>query len=483
MPGFKEIVKHGGNYLIANIATRALAFISIPIYTRLISPSDYGILSVFLGVTGILGSILTLCTDQSISRYYFDKKNDEDFKKFTGTSIILALIVFFFTSLTLVLFAEQFGKFVGLQKKLIYLIVPFGFFNCISLIFEQIYGPLKRSKMVAMSSLSRAYVGFAFSVGIVLMLKTDKYYGPVLGQIIGGAALVFYWVKCIAPYFKLSFDKTYIKYILSYSVPLIPYVLSGVIIEQFGKIAIGNSKSVSEAGFYSLALAVSSIVSIVIAVSHQAWNPYYFEYMNSKNYTQHDEDQNKIFRITVFLAMGVASFGNEIGLMLAKSTFVGSLYLVPIFVLGYVFYQLAYVYLRNFGFTRKTQYLTLTVLLSGLSNVLLNTMLIPRYGEIGAACSFVISYMLMALIAWGLNKYVVKHYGPPLKLFLYPLLISLPFFVSIYLMRYMDGFWIKILIKSILTLILAIILFWGFRFELLKYLKSLKRNKADVINQ
>lgn len=477
MPGFKEIVKHSGNYLIANIATRALAFISIPIYTRLISPVEYGTLSVFLGVAGILGSVLTLCTDQSISRYYFDQKNEEDFRRFTGTSTILALIVFFFNSLILIFFAEKFGQLVGLQKKLVYLIIPFAFFNGISLTFEQIYGPLKKSRIVAISSLSRAYIGFAFSVGIVLMLKTDKFYGPIIGQIIGGAALVFYWIKCISPYFKLSFDRTYIKYILSYSVPLIPYVLSGVIIEQFGKVAIGNVKSVSEAGFYSLALAVSSIVSIVIAVSHQAWNPYYFEYMNSGNYAQHDADQNKIFRITIFLAISIAAFGNEIGLLLAKHTFAKSLYLVPIFVLGYVFYQLAYVYLRNFGFTRKTQYLTLCVLLSGLSNVLLNTVLIPKYGEIGAASSFVISYMLMALIAWALNKYIVKHYGPPLKLFLYPLFLSLPFFVIIYSLRFMEGFWIKFLIKGTLTTLLGIILFWGFRSELMKYLRFQKNNK------
>ena len=48
MSGFREILKHSGNYLIANLATRALAFISIPVYTRLLSTEDYGITAVFL---------------------------------------------------------------------------------------------------------------------------------------------------------------------------------------------------------------------------------------------------------------------------------------------------------------------------------------------------------------------------------------------------------------------------------------------------
>lgn len=475
MAGFKEIIKHSGNYFIASLATRALAFISIPIYTRLISPHDYGVLSVYIGVVGIVGTIMAFCTDQSISRYYFDQKDANDFKQFTGTAIILAILFFFVNSILLIVYSEEFGKLVGLSKELIYLIIPFAFFNSISLTFEQIYGVLKESKKIAISSLSRAYIGFAFSLAIILIIKTNRYYGPVVGQILGSCALLYYWFKSIGPYISFSFNKSYLKYIFSYSIPLVPYVLSGVIIEQFGKIAIGNTKSASEAGFYSLALAVASLVSIVIAVTHQAWNPYYFEYMNAKNYKQHDEDQNKIFRITLFIAMGVASFGSEIGLILAKRNFSGSLYLVPIFVVGYVFYQLSYVYMRNFGFTKKTLYLTLTVLLSGISNVVLNTFLIPEYGELGAAVSFMLSYVIMAFFAWVFSKFVVKAYSAPLAIFLLPLLYSIPFFASVYYVSSVDNFILKIVIKVLLASLLGIILFWSLKAEVTKILKKTYR--------
>jgi O-antigen/teichoic acid export membrane protein len=374
----------------------------------------------------------------------------------------------------MIIFAKDFGKLAGLKPMLIYLMIPFSFFNCISLTFEQIYGAIKKSKPIAISSLSRAYIGFGISLVIIVIFKTNKYYGPIIGQILGGALLTAYWIKCIIPYFTFSFDKSYLKYIFTYSVPLIPYVLSGVIIEQFGKIAIGNSKSVSDAGYYSLALAISSIVSIVISVSHQAWNPYYFEYMNAENYKQHDEDQNKIFRITIFLAIAIAAFGNEIGILLAKKSFTGSLYLVPIFVLGYVFYQLAYVYMRNFSYDKKTQYLTFTVLISGVSNVLLNVFLIPKLGQLGAAFSFVLSYVIMAIFAWGFNKFLVKHYGTPLKVLLTPLVFSLPFFAAIYFIGSMETIWLKIIIKLLLTSMLGIMLLWNSRAEIMRFLKFSK---------
>lgn len=479
MSSFKEILKHSGNYLIANIATKALAFVSIPIYTRLLSSSEYGILSIFLSTVGILGGVLTLCTDQSISRYFFDQEDSEDFRGFVGTSSVLAFGIFIVNTVILIVFAKDIGTLFGLSEPLLmYMLILFSLINALSLTFEQIYGVLKKSKLIAISSLVRAYLSFGFSIVIILLLKEDKYYGPIVGQILGGIALIFFWIKWIKPYFKFKFDKKYLVYIFSYSVPLIPYVLSGVIIEQFGKIAIGKINSASEAGFYSLALTISSIVLIVITVSHQAWNPYYFEYMNNKNYIQHDRDQSKIFRITVFLAVFIAAFGDLIGNVLAKKSFSGSFYLIPIFVTGYVFYQLAYVYMRNFAYTKKTKYLTVTVFISGISNIILNYFIIPYYGETGAAVSFVLSYIIMAAFAWVFNKYFIKHYGSPLKLFLVPLIISIPFFVTLYYVRYIDGLVYQILLKISIVIIISIILFWDMRHEIFRFIR--KKNKPVV---
>lgn len=473
MAGFKEILTHGRNYLIANLATRALAFISIPVYTRLLSTNDYGIVSIFLGVVAILASVMSFSADRSVSRYYFDQKSPEDFKRFVGTSSLLALVFFIFNSSLLLIFAEKFGNLVGLSRNLVYLIIPVSFINVIGLTFDQIFGPLKRSKNIATSSLSKVYLGFIFSILLILLFKSDKYFGQVFGQIIAGSLLMIYWVRSIKPYFKLSFDKSYVKYIFTYSIPLIPYALSGVIIEQFGKIAIGHSQNVSHAGYYSIALAISGLVSVAIAVTHQAWNPYYFEYMNSRNYVQIDKDYSKIFRITLFIAIGISAFGKEIGMLLAKKEFAGSLYLIPIFTLGYIFYQLAYAYMRNFGYSKKTYFMTITVLLSGLSNVLLNLILMKPLGELGAAISFVLSYMLMAFTAWLFNRYFVKLHATPFKLMLVPLVISIPFYISFYFLAPLESIILSVFIKVVLTLLFTAILFRNDRTEIILYLKRM----------
>lgn len=460
MANFIGFLKHGGNYLIASMATSALAFVSIPIYTRLLSTEDYGVVSIFMGVVSLLASIMSFSTDRSVSRYFFDQKDELDFKRFVGTSSVLALGFFVLNSIILFLFADEFGEMVGLNRDAVYLIIPVTAINIIGLTFEQIYGPLKRSKEIAISSVARVFVGFAFSVALILLFRKDKFYGQILGQIIAGLCMTFFWISLIKPYLKWSFDRSYIKYIFLYSVPLIPYALSGVIIEQFGKIAIGSSQSLSEAGFYNLALTISSIVNIIIAVTHQAWNPYYFEYMNSKNYKQLDSDFIRIFKLTILVAFGVACFGKEIGLLLANKEFSGALYLVPVFTIGYIFSQFSFAYIRNFGYTKKTQYMTITILASGISNVILNVFFIKSFGELGAAVSFVLSYVIMAVLAWFINAFFVKLHSTPFKQMLLPLSIVIPFYVSLYFVMDIQSIFGAIIVKVISFCLLLSILFW-----------------------
>jgi O-antigen/teichoic acid export membrane protein len=459
---FGKILTHGKNYLIASLASKALAFISIPVYTRLLSPNDYGTLSIINGVVAILICVMALSMDRSISRYYFDKVNLEDFRQFTGTSIIISIVAFFISSFILFFFAQKFGEFVGLEKKSVYLIIPLVMISIVALMFEQVFGPQKESKIIAMSSLYRVYACFGLSVIVIFLLNSNKYYGALYSQIIIGFAFCYYWIKKLKPFVNICFKFCYVKYIWTYSVPLIPYVLSSIIIEQFGRIALGT-QSMSQAGYYSLAQSIGSLVGIIIVVTHQAWNPYYFEYMNSKNYSQLDSDFIRIFKLSILVAFTIAYFGDEIGMLLAKREFTGSLYLVPIFAIGYLFYQLAYIYLRNFMYSKSTYLLTLSVLLSSICNIVLNVVLMKTFGELGLAISFLFAYIILAVISWAFNKYIIKLHTTPLNLILKSLLYTMPFWIFQFLINKMEYRITAIVLKLVLLLIISLILFWSER--------------------
>lgn len=459
MSDFREVIKHSGNYLIANLATRALAFISIPVYTRLLSTKDYGIISVFLAVAGILNSLLALSFDSSISRYYFDKTSDIDFKKFVGTTLIASCIVMLFTSNVIIVYANQIAEWLELPVKVVYLLVPMVVINIIGLLFTQIYQPQKLSRPIAVSSLFRVYLGFACSIGLILMFNSEKYFGQILGQILAGVIMLFYWCRKISPYAVLYFNSNHFKYIVNYSIPLIPYALSGVIIEQFGKLFIASNNGVSQAGFYTLAVSIASLTGIITEITHQAWFPYYMEYMNSRNYSRHDRELVRIFKISLLAAMFFSCFGKEIGLLLARKEFTSALYLIPILTVGYVCHQFSYAYMRNISYVLKTSYMSVIVISSGCINVLLNSVLIVRIGIIGSAFSFVVSYFIMAILSWYISTYVLKVRGIPFLQLLYPLLILFLFFIPLYFILQVPDIWYALGLKILLLSGLAYTLF------------------------
>ncbi len=425
MATVKELLLHGKNYLIANIASKSLSFISIPIFTRLLTPEDYGINGVFLGTVLIFSSLYNLNIDKSISRYYYDQKDLDDFKSYVGSCYSLMFLLFCLSSLFLIVFRNFFANLFGINSTLLLFTIPIVFINVIISSFEQIYQPLKKSGLVAKFSTAKIYLIFIFSVPIICLLDTNKYYGLAWGQIIGGGIIVFCLCKYLLPFVKLNMNKKHIKYMFFYSIPLIPEALSGMLLEQFGKLYIGNSMGMDSAGYYTFVVSIASLVAIIVYVSNQAWVPYYFEYMNAKNYSSHDKDIKRILIVTLVGALFISFFGKEIAMVLAKSTYAKYLYLLPILCCGYVFNQLFFVYYRNISYSKKTIYMSLVVVASGIINILCNSILIPTYKELGAAISFSISYAVMAFLAWLVSRFIVKVHSTPVKSYIFMLVFYL----------------------------------------------------------
>ncbi len=477
MSNFKEILNHGKNYLLANLANRALAFVSIPVYTNLLTSEEYGIYAVFMSYLGILGSVLTFSVDGAVGRYYFSKKSDTDFRQFVGTSSLLAILIGGVNSLVLLILSPYVAKLVGLPLPVVWMLIPMTFINVWGLTFEQIFGVMKQSKILATTSLVRIWGGFVLSAVGILLMSTDKYYGQILGQIVIGIALCFYWGKRIKPYFEFSFRRDFVYFILRYSIPRMPYALSGILIEQFAKVTIGAEQGMADAGFYTLALTIAALTGISITIAHQAWNPYYYEYMNARDYVQHDKDQLRIFRLTIIVAFVIAAFGENIGMILANRNFYGSFYLIPIFVVGYMFYQLAYVYMRNFGYAIKTGYLSVVVFVAGAANIAMNLYTIPRWGQTGAAISFSVSYIIMTAIAWGINRWIIKVHGTALRKFMRIILISVPIYAPLFFVNRIENLWLNLTTKFGIVALACFVLLYSERHVIAEFIKNYLPNR------
>lgn len=429
MSNFKELVKHSGNYLFATLATKALAFISIPVYTSLLTVEEYGIYNIFISTVGISTVLLTLNSEVAISRYYYDAKDSLDFKQFVGTSVNLTTLIFICLSIISLILCKPLSRYLEFEVALTIAIIPVSLYNIINSVFQQIYQPLLQSRKIAIVTSVQAYLAFVLSVVIMLFLKQDRYYGQVWGTIAAMLIVGVYSIKQISPYYISSFNKSHLRYIINYAVPYLPYSLSGVIISQFGKIIISQQHGFESAGLYSFVSNIAMLMLVAISVIHSAWNPYYFKYMNEKDYKTIDRDYDFIWRFTLLCAVGLTLYGREIGMVLGKAEYVDGMRLLPILVIGYCFYQWSFVYMRNVGYAKKTIWNAVVVVTSGIANLVMNSMFIQEYGDYGVSLSFMLSYVIMVVVGYLVNRFILKVYATSVLAFLLPFLLTIPVYI------------------------------------------------------
>lgn len=422
---FSETLSHFRNYLSTRIATQAISFISIPLVTRLLSPDEYGTYNVFLSYIGIFSVVLTLNLSSSVGRYFYENK--DDFNSFVGTVILVTTIQLAVSTVIFVSVLDKLSASFALPAGLIMMMPIVTFIILVDSLFQQIYQGLKESKKIAVVTIWRTYLTFGLGIVIVLLLASNRYRGLIWGQIIVGLVISAYLLRQMRPYISWKFEARHLRYIFSYSIPLIPYTLSGVILDQFDRIMINSYSGSASAGLYSFAYNIGMLLSVFSGALYQAWMPNYFEYMNKKDFSSLDLNAERMFRIILLAAAFLMFFGQNIGQLLAGRNYHESLHIVPVIVLGYVFYAIFPLYAWSMGYGYRTVWVSVIVLAAGIVNILLNRIFIPRYGYEAAAYATLVSFILMAFMAWFANRFLLHLYTTPPSAILRPLAVLVIF--------------------------------------------------------
>jgi O-antigen/teichoic acid export membrane protein len=457
-----EVLKHGKVYLAGEVATKALAFISIIVFTYLLSPSEYGIYQVFISYSSIFVIVLTLNFHQSVARYYYDEP--PDFGQFLNISIIGSLFFLFLSLLFFFIFGINFvAELISLPKELIFLLIFQIIIGIVYSIFNQICISRKQSSTLVKFNIAKIYLAFFFSLIFIWILQTQKYLGPILGTLVIGLLFSGYiFKKMIFHEIRWGVSGNHIRYIFSYSVPLVPYSLSTIILGQIDRIMINNYVGATEAGLYSMAYNIAMLLGLVTAALQSALIPDWFRLMKKEQYQRIDIVVDRIFRITLFIALGLVLFAGDLMLILIDERYYPALFIIPIVVIGYVFEAMFKVYGRSIGFTNKMIYVAAVGIFAGIINVILNQIYIPLYGYAAGAYTTVISYFLMFLLSFWVAKYTLKQRVTPMMLLLKPLLVFGISVFTLYLILYFEltGITLFLLKVSIFFMFLIFLLKW-----------------------
>jgi O-antigen/teichoic acid export membrane protein len=402
-----KVVKAGSWYTITNFFTKGLAFLTLPIFTRLLSTSDYGIVNIYNSYSSIITVIFSLDLVSSVQRGKFDFK--ENYNQFISSVLFLGMISFTGFSIIMLIFQDYFSKLLELDKILIYLLLVHSFFMFVETFVFAKFRVEYNYKKISIIQIIIAIASVLLGIILITRVFTEKsYYGQIIGKAI---PVIFFGIILLVYTFlkgKKLVSKEYWKYALIISIPLIFHNLSGIVNAQFDRILINKYIGASETGIYSFAYNVGMIITVLWTSTNQAWVPWFFEKMGKEdhiNIRKRAKNFRDFFTLVYILILFLSP---EIIKIMADEAYWEGLYIIPFIFMAYYF-NLMYSFEANIEFfTKKTHMIATGTILAAAVNVMLNIIFIPKYGYPAAAITTVISNFSLFMFHYLITNYILK---------------------------------------------------------------------------
>ena len=457
----KSFFKDSIIYTIPTILSRGISIILVPLYTRVLNPSDYGSLDLFMVFTSIVNLVIALEISQGVSRFYASEGDSYRKTLYASTSLWFTLVCYtLFCSLMIYLSSSVYDFIMGQSNHLnafrcgIFYVLVNGVFY---LAQNQLRWELKSKEYFFVSitlTIVTAVLGLYFTC-----LKELGLFGLILAMTIGCITALIFAVFLLRQSYRFRFCRNCLLEMLKYSSPFVASGIAVWITLYVDRLMINHFLSIYDVGLFSVGYKVSSIAGLAIVGFQGALTPLVFaHYKNPKT----ANDIEKIFRyfiaisLSIYLFLGL--FVQEILiLMTAPSYYDASLvvaYLIPA-----IFFSKMYIFAPGIGIAKKTEIILLIYLFGGFLNLLLNYLLIPKFGIMGASLATMFSYffifllhifysqkyyyvghkwsmlILASVIAFMIVKYLPKYYNYDSYKFFIKIVFIVCFFVFLFLTK------------------------------------------------
>lgn len=402
---YSDIIKHSAIYGLGLIATRLASLILLPVYTRYLTPNEYGIIALLdLGVS-ILAIMIAAGIGAAAERYHFQAKEcDRACIWWTGMTYMIAAATI--GILPLLVFSESVGRvLLGSDLKvdeanLVAFALITLWFSLPNELSQRHLRVCKRSKLLV--ALSLVHLGINITLNMLLLIVFKMGVGGVLlGNLLTSCVMVLLRMPLFAKLVgKFSFDLPVLRKLVRFGIPLIFMGLLVAAMQQADRYFLRLFSDLREVGLYSLAFKlVGAVNTLIILPFSSIWSTVAYEVAEMPDAKKVYAQIFQFFIYALTLLLLVLAFAAEPLLrVLTTGEFADAAALVPVGCLAFVFYGM-HIHFRVPAFlSKKTERLILAPLLAVIISVLLNCLVIPRFGAFGAAWVAVASFATYSFV-------------------------------------------------------------------------------------
>ena len=380
----RNFTKVGTLYLIANVFEKATAFFLLPILTRLLSTTDYGITSTYQSYLDILGVIIGLSLTNSLRGAIVDYK--DSLNEYLSSILFLETL----SSLAFTILIVFVGRFVfPNQYHILVVICPVHAFASIIISGLSLKCMLEgRYILRTILSVAPPFISIFTSIILIKSMSDNLYLGRVFGMF---SVYAVFGIICYCGIMIRGRGALYVKD----SLPLIFHGLSLIVLHQMDRIMLTSLYSAAETGIYSVAYSFGTISLAFVTAMNDVWVPWFYSKMNTLEY----DSINKVGRIfnwtCVLLSLGVMLLSPDVMKLFTNSSYWSGIPVVAILVVGNYFYAICTLPINVLYYTKKTKMIATSSVIAMILNLVLNWLLIPKYGAMGASVATIASYLTL----------------------------------------------------------------------------------------
>jgi O-antigen/teichoic acid export membrane protein len=403
----KRLVSSLAAYQVADVVSKLIAVLLLPVYTRYIDPAGYGVVELLANGVILVSIVVRFGMIEAFLRYYFideDPARRDALVRRTAGFLLLATTV---SSLALAAAAVPLSRIVlGYRDPTTFRIAVLGLWSFTNL--ELAYGLLRvdeRLRMYAIASLTNVLLTIAASLVLVVGLG-DGARGLLLGNY-GASTIVLLalWWKMrhrLAPR-RSQADRMGV--LLRFGLPTVPAEASVYALSIVDRYYVYHARSATLAGLYSIAIKLAGAVAFIVRAFQYAWPPLAYS-------VRDDLEAARLYGLVAtyyvlvsgWVVAGLALLGRWVLRLLAAPQYFGAYRALPWVALGWALYGLWVVFLVIAGRAKVTTR-NFPASLAGLAvNVVLILVLVPPLGIAGAGIALCGAYVVMLTVMYLLTR-------------------------------------------------------------------------------
>lgn len=434
-------------YLVGTLFNKGIGFITVPIFTRILSVSDYGVVTTYNSWVSIIMMFISLALYMAVRASFVDyKEQTKDFLSVITTFTCLYGCLFSLIVLVVAYIAPVNIDITIMALCLIQALAT-AIIENVSMFFMMNYQYKARTALMVLPNLLSTVVAIFL---IKRVLTSELYWGRIVPNaiitLLFGLAALLYSFKGT----KVRYNKEYLQYGLKISVPLVLHGIALNILSQSDRTMITMIRNSEETGIYGLIYNFSMIATVITTAFDGIWIPYFTRKMNEKDYRSINKFAEKYVEFMSVAMIGVILVGPEVVKLLSTEAYWEGIKIIPPIVLANYFIFIYTMYVNVEHYYKKTVFISINTTIAAISNILLNIVFIYKWGYVGAAYTTLISYIISLILHYRYSRKInnevfgIKHYIYPVIVIIFSVLVFYTF-INVWYIR-----WIVAIIPVVL---------------------------------